>query len=601
MLNQPQSKTSANSARSQNRLPGLLQLAVGEHLAGYPFFVANLIWGLILSLTLSNDIHRENLSSHLLAVFAAQGMFSLAIAIAYQANQRLRRKLTGREFVLVFLLAGAMRGALLQFLLGELQLTVTDNYPYRIYSGITSIGLSAWFWAVLFGVVAEWRRQSAKLAAERIYLEKLQTEVDSQVSSATDIEIDAFKTYLLANLRLTGKSDAAAVRGELTRVVNDVIRPTVDRMLLRRTAVSTQAETQPDVRISLKNVLSNVSGVRSFQPLIQVVPATPAAIAGAWVLYGYHHGAQAFIAFAVVWPLLLGLARFSLGPLINRLLPVPRIISIPLAHLFTAAPAVYSLFSIPHLKGGQWVWIQFSIYTMLTGLLASVWFAYLAELDRVYLIRDQFIHHIHWKVAEVNSRRWHQQLHFARRVHGELQSEVAAMAIRLDQELAKTRPSATRTAELQATLEQRVQQVFEAPELGLNPSEVLTEISETWDGICEIEVQLAPTDAVELMKDPIAVETALEIVREAVSNAIRHGQARSVWVSLSFTDESTVRVEIANDGEPWDTTLIGSTSGAGQNARVGAGSQHLQECSVFHTITQIDGHTSLIADLPFRG
>ena len=579
--------------RAETRLPGLLELSVGGHLASYPYFFTNLVWGVILSLTLSNDIRRDNLSTHILAVAIAQGIFSLMLAAAYQVNKARKNPISPRLFLLVFLGAGAIRGAILQFLLGQLQLTTTFNYEYRVYTGITSVGLSAWFWAILFGVVYEWRRQASRLATERNYLEKLQTEVDSVVTSATDLEIDAFRTYLLANLSFAGKADAAALRNELTRVINEVIRPVVDQMLLRRTAVSPPDSTDAEERVNPRNVIENISAKRSFQPLIQVLPATPAAIAGAFVLFGYRNGLAAMMAFMLGWPILLLLAKYSFGVWLDRLPAAPRAILLPFAVLLTGLPISYFMAVTPQVNGSQWVWLEFSIYALVTGMVLAVWFAYLTELARVYRVRDQFIHHIHWKVAEVNSRRWHQQLHFARRVHGSLQSEVAAMAIRLDKELAKPSSRATSIGDLQTTLEQKVQQVFEAPEVGLNPTDVLTEISETWAGICDISVILTPTDAEQLMRDPIAVETALEVIREAVSNAIRHGSAKRVAVSVSMPDETIVRVEVNNDGVPLETKPDAT--------RGGTGSKHLEECSMEYQLTQSKGETRLLADLPFRG
>ena len=294
------------------RLPGLLELSVGEHLASYPYFFANLVWGIVLSLTLSNDIRRENLSTHILAVAISQGIFSLMIAGAYRLNQARKRPISPKLFLLVFLIAGALRGALLQFLLGKLHLTTTFNYEYRVYTGITSVGLSAWFWAVLFGVAFEWRRQASRLANERNYLEKLQTEVDTAVSTATDLEIEAFRTYLLSNLSFAAKADATALRNELTRVINEVIRPVVDQMLLHRTAVAQPDFTDAEERVNPRNVIKNISAKSSFQPFIQVVPATPAAIAGAFVLFGYQNGLAAMMAF------ILG-ARASYLALLNMI------------------------------------------------------------------------------------------------------------------------------------------------------------------------------------------------------------------------------------------------------------------------------------------
>jgi hypothetical protein len=218
-----------------------------------------------------------------------------------------------------------------------------------------------------------------------------------------------------------------------------------------------------------------------------------------------------------------------------------------------------------------------------------MWFAYLDELARVYRSRDQYLESIHWKVAEVNSRRWHQQLYFARRVHGALQSEVAAVAIRLEQEILAGTGGTASVDQIRENLQERVESVFSAQPAVANPMEVLSEIAETWDGICRVSVSLGHDDALTIMKDPIAVDTALEIVREGISNAIRHGNAEDVWVSLSLPSSEIVRVEVTNDGIPLDSV-----------EREGMGTKYLQECSVSYSLKAERQKTKLVADIPFR-
>jgi len=470
-----------------------------------------------------------------------------------------------------------------------MQLTGNQNYAYRIFTGITSIGLSAWFWSLLLGIIAEWRSQSLRLENERLYLAKLQTEVDSQVSLATQVEIEAFRTYLLANLRLNEKSDMAKVREELLAVVSGVIRPVVEQMLAKRTAVEFVDSDEKRHRVQVEHVFQYVSADKSINPAFQVIPALPSAIAAATVLFGYPLGFGALGAFAIVWPASLLILKYTVARVIDTFGPWVRLFGVLILAGVAAIPTVWLLHSMQPASGLKWAAIEFSIYSVITGLLLAMGNAYIAELTRVYRAREQYLKSIHWKVAEVNSRRWHQQLYFARRVHGALQSEVSAVAIRIEQQLNSASPEGQSVEEIRQNLQTRVENVFSSEVKVANPMEVLGEIAETWAGICQVSVNLGHDDALQIMRDPIAVETALEIIREGISNAIRHGNAEHVWVGLSIEGDDLVRVEVTNDGEP----LAASD-------REGMGTKYLQECSASFTIQEDLELTQLIAHVPFR-
>ena len=571
------------------RRRALAEIAVGPHLLSPSFIAVNLLWGAILSFTLSNDIVAGNSAAHLLSVIAAQAIFSTIIAWGYRWNEAKGRLLSGRLFIFVFVVAGAIRGLLLQFLLSAMELSDSTSYLYRVYTGITSVGFAAWFWAVLFGIIGEWRRQSGRLAAERRYLSQLQNDVDNQVSAATQLEIDAFKTYLLANLRVSEKTDASRLREELLTVISTVIKPVVDQMLSRRTAVEVPKELDVKGKVHFENVLSYVSVRQSIQPLVQVLPATPAAIAASAVLYSYPGFIAAFVAFALIWPATLAVLKYTLAPLLDRGGPAIRLVGVLVVAGLAAIPPVSIFVAIPTQGEISSAPIEFTVYAVVTALVLTIWNSYLSELTRVYRAREEYLKHIHWKAAEVNSRRWHQQLYFARRVHGALQSEVAAVAIRLEQEMLAGDVSAESVSLLREGLQERIEGVFSTQPDVANPMDVLSEIAETWGGICRVSIALGHDDAKRIMSDPIAVETALEIVREGISNAIRHGNAENVWVSLSLPSDDLVRIEVVNDGV-----------GLEVSDREGMGTKYLQECSAFFSIKVERDRTHLIAEIPFR-
>lgn len=581
------------------RIPSVFALAAGPHLTSYAYFAVVATLALANNLFLANDLQGAPVAGRVLAVLAAELMQVLIIGATYFLNRRAGTPIKPIPFALVFLAAGALRGAFLEYLLQTLHFTASVNYGYRIWVGATNFGLSAWAWAVVFGLAAEFANQTRSLNAQRAHLAALQTEVDDKVSAATEFEINAFREYLLANLKLKKGSDPTSVRIQLQHAIESVIQPVVEQMLSRRTAVSaatdlTQSTLADNVRINLGNVLKNVTVRSSIRPLIQALLPLAAAAPSAISIYGWDHGPYVLFAMSVIWPVLLWIAKRTVAPAIDRLALPARLIGVVVVFTVTISPAMYLATVYPTSGGGAFVAPMIWLYAVMIGLVAGLWRSYEKELNRVYATRNSYLQQIRWKVAEVNSRSWHQQLHFARRVHGSLQSEVAAMAIRLDKLVTEAGGNPAQIERLRARLEDRVRQIFEAPDKFTNLADVLTEIAETWDGICQVTVHLTDGDAADIARDQIAVETLLEIAREGVSNAIRHGGAQNIDVRVRLLDETLVRILVTNDGKP----LAAKADGEG---RRGMGSKHLEECTVDYSVTVEDKQTVLLADVPYRG
>ena len=50
------------------------------------------------------------------------------------------------------------------------------------------------------------------------------------------------------------------------------------------------------------------------------------------------------------------------------------------------------------------------------------------------------------------------------------------------------------------------------------------------------------------MTDPLMAETVLRLVQEALTNAARHGNAGTVWLTINEED-SRLRIDIHDDGQ----------------------------------------------------
>ena len=92
-----------------------------------------------------------------------------------------------------------------------------------------------------------------------------------------------------------------------------------------------------------------------------------------------------------------------------------------------------------------------------------------------------------------------------------------------------------------------------------------------------------------LKQDSICVETVLEIAREACSNAIRHGSAENIHLTLELAEADLVKLTVRNDGSKIDS-----------QARRGVGSAYLDDCSYNHQLEMSQDGATLTATIPFR-
>jgi signal transduction histidine kinase len=76
----------------------------------------------------------------------------------------------------------------------------------------------------------------------------------------------------------------------------------------------------------------------------------------------------------------------------------------------------------------------------------------------------------------------------------------------------------------------------------------IAEIQSVWNGICDIHIFLTPFANQTLKNDQIASDILNEILKEVVSNAVRHGNATNISGEISMKDSRTISVLISNDG-----------------------------------------------------
>jgi signal transduction histidine kinase len=150
----------------------------------------------------------------------------------------------------------------------------------------------------------------------------------------------------------------------------------------------------------------------------------------------------------------------------------------------------------------------------------------------------------------------------ARELHDGVAQELAFVATQA--RLLTTRPGSVEVKYLAAAAERALEESRRAIALLARPSEESLDaaIVETVEEL----TSRAGSSARFLVDSDVTVapqtrETLLRIVREAVTNAHRHGQAKTITVELSNSEGLHLRV--ADDGEGFDPTSVDDTQGFG--------------------------------------
>jgi nitrate/nitrite-specific signal transduction histidine kinase len=129
-------------------------------------------------------------------------------------------------------------------------------------------------------------------------------------------------------------------------------------------------------------------------------------------------------------------------------------------------------------------------------------------------------------------------------LHGPIQSALtsAAMALGSNSEQLRERKAIRDT--IADALEALESKSPTQPRL----EDALTDITRVWERSCKVEVELDSVADLLLQEDIDSAFCVIEIVREAVSNAVRHGRATRISARIALTQDQLIQVTVENNG-----------------------------------------------------
>jgi signal transduction histidine kinase len=562
----------------------------GRHVLGPGVFWSTLGFSIVAHALGSSDLGDEHILARLASVAIAHLAMMAAIYLTKFLGQRLHPGFAALiPIALGYILAGVVRGLVLQYSLFSLGLVETGFSTYRAIGGVV-VMTSASVWAAFaFGLKAEWGAKRSNLETTKQQLESLlkdsETRLESEATDTMSTIESMLQTALLPELEVSPRS----VLLKLQSLINDTLRPLSTSLVANQPKIQVEPLDKSAHQFRWRTVLTHLTLRESSRAATISIILSTLAVSG-FVRYVPEVNTYLLLAISiVVLFLVFSMTKHLLSPLVDRLpagLRTPLVFAILFGIGFGGGMAV--LWMAHDEVVAVSLSINGGIAAALLGALFGINQAATKEMRAIEQQLTNYEYRLRWTIAALNCQHWMQKKQFARKIHGPIQSEVAAAAIRIERNMASGEVTESGTQALQ-NLRDRLTKILADTKGTAELRPVLAEIAETWHGLCEIEFELSEDLECALRADSVCVETVLEIAREACSNAIRHGSAQNIRLAIAQETDELVRISVKNDG-----------TGLQSDSRPGVGSAYLDDCTFSHELSKTDSGTLLTATVPFR-
>lgn len=192
-----------------------------------------------------------------------------------------------------------------------------------------------------------------------------------------------------------------------------------------------------------------------------------------------------------------------------------------------------------------------------------------------------------WESARAHETLAQERQFLATAIHGPLQSTVAAAAMGLEEARRLGEDPAQAWTKAEAQLVAAVRALADGPPERRDLAREMAAMTTTWAGLCEVEIDIQESLRAVLSQDWVSAGTVSDLLSEAIANAVMHGQATRVRISVAAGEGSTMRMVVINDGHAPEP-----------DADQGLGSRQLNEMSISWWREASDDQTRLEVVLP---
>jgi hypothetical protein len=449
---------------------------------------------------------------------------------------------------LVFLAGALLRAFVMIVITAELYGLQSFNLLGRLLGIFVNIAPVFIVTSIVVGSLRERRRQISDLAVTRERIEHSVVEVDSALLQRNTEAVDRVRSILEIELDKLDSAHAASSLEVLQRTAVEVVRP-----MSYELAKSVPQYTAPKV----PPAPAKVPWVRVMEVAATGMPFRPMLIGA---LLGWEAIAMIVIRPEYASAFILIVVMFIIGFLLaNRVVERInrgrsgrfRITSSLVASLvvsWSIAATVPALLGSTLSDGG--VLLACAVLGPGFAIGTAILIALARERERVISELIESTKQLERVLVRQREVEWFQQKALSRALHGPIQMAVTAAAIRLDATIREGTVQPGLVNSVRQELLAGLDVLHQAPSEVTSLDQAIERMRATWDGVCSIDAAVSDAAGAVIAADGVLRSCVIDIVTEAVSNAVWHAKADQARLEIAHDPQASdvLTVEVVSNG-----------------------------------------------------
>lgn len=473
------------------------------------------------------------------------------------------------QVVIGYLLAGAMRGVALTQLL-ELNPAIEDGgLIFRVATSVITMSTTVAILTFAQATYQSHRLAITELTTETEQLRQTLLELERDSSKRDQTEAQAIAKRIVNELNRIELYPAKEQILEIQNLINNQVRP-----LSKEYAIELKRwipEQTRQKRLTFRDIWAKVDLTLRFNSFWFLVALSLTPVPATLADYGLQAGIEiAVFTFAAlstsVWigfkvsnrivPRLRSPWQEIVFTALLVLMAFPGVAATYLALSDTPNPNTYVAIGLISFPAFAW------ILTLGSNLLTQL------RETRTKLTEVEA--QLRWAIARVNLLSWYSRGVVTRLLHGPIQNSMHISLIKMQNtqdEILVEDAIAELTARIEAASLESNQQISDKSE----PELLLREAAAIWSEVAEVGIELEGDVSKQLSKDQPAGSIVVDLCNELLSNAIRHGKASKVQISLA-AEPTLIKVRVQHNGQ--------TQPQRSDHVSAGLGTKFLDSCSI---------------------
>lgn len=484
------------------------------------------------------------------STLGALAMFAVLLLGKYTILRPARIKPRPALTILVILVALVVRAFVFDEMLLIWNLEAEAKVAYRFFASISTMGVTLVVMAYIVSLAREFSRNSERLRATNETLRATKRNLDQKIRAKREDVVGSVRAELEGRLKQLTGTTAKQALNRLRETIEEVVRPISHELAKQVTDLSPELAEPQTERVLWRRVFADSTSVQPFRPFSFAFWAGFATLCFAPLQWGFELGVTlAFVASLVPFAALSACANLWSRFFRQRSTTVRSLV-------FTVALFATGLLgslAITRVSGME------SIANRLVLPLGTLWIllgwgmalipSLQTETARVLNSLNRSSDQLREELVRLNTAYRLQQQAIARALHGPIQDALSVAAFKLSAAIKNGTANEKLVAELNEKISSTIVLLDLAEDEQPALEQSLADLAEFWDGVAKIRYKLTPAAKRVLAHHPVTSATAIELIREACSNAVRHGKASQIRVNVSLSkDQNRLELNVENDG-----------------------------------------------------